>query len=420
MLAQCELDSGTLGDGFSLGGLHGEVLARDIRVADGHAVLGADVDVAQDDAGDGGFGEADDGSGGLAAGGRHILNRDVVEVGGEAGDGGRGHFACGEDLGVVLADDESVFDVLHLDVAEGDVADIGTAVAVGFDPNAIVGAGEMNALDEDVLRPAGDFAADGDAVAMQEGAIGDGDVAAGCIGAGRVGGAGLDRDVIVANVGVEVIDVDVRRGEGIETIRIGRMLRRKDLDVVDRDVVRVVGDDLPHGGVLDGDSVHEDVLAMVEDDEAGARVFRSHDAMILDAAGLLPPALAVPVDDAVAGDGEIGCVGGADEGLVAGGAEFGDGRIVSVIGGAEEGGTLVEMQVDVALEHDGGAEIGSGREQHRATALGFAGVDCCLNGVRVLGDTVGLGTIGANIAGGGGECADGCGCEKHGQGQANE
>ena len=87
MLAQCELDSGTLGDGFSLGGLHGEVLARDIRVADGHAVLGADVDVAQDDAGDGGFGEADDGSGGLAAGGRHILNRDAVEVGSEAGDG---------------------------------------------------------------------------------------------------------------------------------------------------------------------------------------------------------------------------------------------------------------------------------------------------------------------------------------------
>jgi len=78
------------------------------------------------------------------------------------------------------------------------------------------------------------------------------------------------------------------------------------------------------------------------------------------------------------------------------------------------------MQGDVALEDDGGAEIGSGREQHRASALRFTGVDRGLNGVSVLGDTIGPGTIGANVAGGGGECADGSGNEESGQAQANE
>lgn len=373
----------------------------------------------QEDSGDGGFGEADDGSGGLAAGGRDVLNRDVVEVGGEAGDRRRRYVAGGEDPGVVLADDQSVFDVLHIDVAEDDVTDIGTAVAVGFDANTVVGAVEVNSLDEDVLRTSGDLAADRDAVAVLEGAIKDGDVAAGGIGAGRIRGSGLDGNVVVAYIHEDVADGDVRGGEGIDAIGVDGAEGGKDLDVADRDVVRVVRDDLPHRRVLDGHAIHEDVLAVVEDDKAGTGVVRPHDAVILDGAGLEPPTVAVSVDDSLSGDGEIDCVGGADEGLIAGSAKLRDGRIVGVIGGAEEGCSFAEMQVDVALEHDGCAEIGSGGEQDSATSFGCAGVNCGLNRLGILGYAIGFGTVGADVAGGG-ERAGGSGNEESWQGQANE
>ena len=415
-LAQGEFGSGTLGDGFSLGGGDGEILRGDVGVANGQTTVGAEVDVAEGDTGDGSLRETDDGSGGLATGGRDVLNRDVVEVRGEAGDGGRGYLSGGEDLGVVLADDESVFDVLHVDVAEGDVADVGSAVAVGFDANAVVGSVEVNALSEDVLRSSGDFAADRDAVAVEEGAIGDGDVAAGFVGAGRIGGTGLDGDVVVADVHEDVADGDVGGGEGIDAVGIDGAEGGENLDVADDDVVRVVGDDLPHGRVLDGDSVHEDVLAVVEDDEAGTRVVRPHDAMILDGAGLQPPAFTVAIDDSLSSDGEIGGVGGADEGLVAGSAELGDFGIVGVIGGAEEGGSLVEMEIDVAFEDDGGADVGSGGEKDSASSFGCAGVNCGLNRVSILGNAVGFGTVGTDVAGGGGKGADGRG----GEGEAEE
>ena len=372
--------------------------------------------MAEGDTGDGGFGEADDGSSGLATGGGDVLNRDVVEVGGEPGDGSCGYLAGGKDLRVVLTDDDGIFNVLHIHVAEGDVADIGSAVAVGFDADAVVGTIEVDAFGEDVLSSAGDFTAYGDAVAVEEGAVGDGDVAAGLVGAGRIGGTGLDGDVVVAYVHEDVADGDVGGGEGIDAVGVDGAEGREDLDVADGDVVRVVGDDLPHGRVLEGDAVHEDVLAVVEDDEAGTGVVRPHDAVVLDGAGFEPPTFAVSVDGSFSGNGEIGGVGGADEGLVAGGAKLGDGGIVSVIGGAEEGGTFVEMEVDVALEDDGSADVGTSGEEDCASSFEFAGVNCGLNRVGILGDAIGLGAVRTDIAGGGGECGGGSG----GEGEAEE
>jgi len=61
-------------------------------------------------------------------------------------------------------------------------------------------------------------------------------------------------------------------------------------------------------------------------------MFRSHDAVILDGTGFQPPAFAIPVDDAIAGDGEIRRIGCADQGLLAGGAKLRDRRIVGMIG----------------------------------------------------------------------------------------
>ena len=50
-------------------------------------------------------------------------------------------------------------------------------------------------------------------------------------------------------------------------------------------------------------------------------------------------------------------------------------RIVGVIGRAEQRGAFVELQSDVALEHDGRAQIGARGEANGAAALGRAGVD---------------------------------------------
>lgn len=298
-------------------------------------MLGADVNIAEDHAGDGGFGEAVDGSGGGDASGGQVFDQDVVEVRGEAGDGCGGYIAGRSDFGVVLADDEGVLDVLHVDVAEDEVADVVAAVAVGFNADTVVGLVEVDALGGDVLGAADDFTTDGEAVAVEEGAVGDGDVAGGRVGAGGVGFAGLDGDVVVAYVGEDMVDLDVGGGEGIDGVGVGGVLRGEDFDVADGDVVGVVGNELPHGRVLDGDAFDEDVLTVVEDDEARAGVFAAYYAGVFEAAGLQPPALPCPVDDAFAGDGNVVGVSGADEGLEAGGAELGDGGIVGVVGGAE-------------------------------------------------------------------------------------
>ncbi len=116
-----------------------------------------------------------------------------------------------KNAGIVLANHERIFHVLHVDIAEDDVEDFVAAVAIGLDANAVVGAVEVDALGEDVARASGEFAADGESVAMEKGAVGDGDVTAGIVTAGRVDGARFYGDIVVAGVGIEMIDVDIRR-----------------------------------------------------------------------------------------------------------------------------------------------------------------------------------------------------------------
>src|SRR5208337_5396088 len=164
----------------------------------------------------------------------------------EARDGLRRHVSRGrQNARVVFADDDRVLYVFHIDVAEDQIADVVAAVAVGLDADAIVRALKMDALGDDVVRAAGDFAADGEAVAMQEGAVGDGDVAGRIIAARGVDGAGFDGDVVVAHVGVEMIDAHVGRGERIHGIGVWRAGRRQDADIAYEHIVAVVGNKLP-------------------------------------------------------------------------------------------------------------------------------------------------------------------------------
>lgn len=363
-----------------------------------HALFGLDVDVFEDDILDGGFGEADDDAGPAAVDGFNVFDGDVVEVGGEALDGFGGDFTFGQGLWVVLADEDGGFDVFHGDVLEDDVGDVGSAVAVGLDAYALVGAFEVDAFRADVLCASGDFGADGEAVAVEKFAIGDGDVFAGGVGAGGVDHAGLDGDVVVADVGVDVVDDDVGGAEGVDGVGVGGVRVGEDADVADDDVVGVVGDDLPVGGVLDGKVFDFEVFGVVEDDEAGAGIFAAEKTGVFCAADGVPPGFAVAVDGAAAGEGDVFGVGAGEEGAVAGGAELDLPGVVAVVGRAKEGGAFGDVEGDVALEVEGGGDEGAAGE-HNSSAAGFgAGIDGGLDGGCVLGDAVGLGAVGVGVA----------------------
>ena len=133
-----------------------------------------------------------------------------------------------------------------------------------------------------------------------------------------------------------------------------------------RHVVRVVRNDLPAGRVLDRDAFHADVLAVVEDDEARTKLDGPDYAGATRRPRLSPPALAVAVDGAFAGDRDLLGVRGADERLRSGRAELGLGRVVGMIRRAEQRCAFGDVESDVALEHDGAGEKGAAGELDRS------------------------------------------------------
>jgi hypothetical protein len=68
----------------------------------------------------------------------------------------------------------------------------------------------VNALGNDVARATGNLAADGEAVPVQKGAVGNCNVATGIIAPRRIDGPSFDGDVVVARVGIEMVDANVR------------------------------------------------------------------------------------------------------------------------------------------------------------------------------------------------------------------
>jgi len=141
-----------------------------------------------------------------------VLQNDIVKVGREPRDGLRRNISRGrQNARVVFADHNRVLYVPHIDVPKNQIADVVAAVAVGLDADAVVRALKMDALGDDVVSAAGDLTSNRKAVAVQERAIGDGDVAGRIIAARGVDGAGLDGDIVVASIGIEMIDAHIRR-----------------------------------------------------------------------------------------------------------------------------------------------------------------------------------------------------------------
>ena len=199
-----------------------------------------------------------------------------------------------------------------------------------------------------------------------------------------------------------MIDAHIGRGERIDGVGVRRWSRRQNAHVADEHVVAVIGNELPEGRVLDGDALDAHMLAVVEDNEARAGMRIAHNAGIAHAAHHFPPAFALAVDGAFAGDGHVLSIGGAHQPLRRGQAELDFRRIVVMIGRAEQRGAFVELQSDVAFEHDGRTQIGARSEANGAAALGRASVDGTLNGGGVLGGSVTLGAEVAGVAGFGG------------------
>ena len=115
--------------------------------------------------------------------------------------------------------------------------------------------------------------------------------------------------------------------------------------------------------------------------------------------------LALTVDRASAGDGDVLAALGIDEAaLVEAGRVFGapecglDFGIVGRVGRAEKHGVALDVQLDAALHGDEAAQIAPFRQRHAAAAASGAVVDGGLNRRRVHGRAVAHSAVGANVA----------------------
>ena len=104
------------------------------------------------------------------------------------------------------------------------------------------------------------------------------------------------------------------------------------------------------------------------------------------------PVLAVTVDNALAGDGNVLSTLGTERRLQTTGVqtlERGlDDRIQRLIGSKEDDGASLQVQLDVALEHDGTGMPHTLRHHQLTTALLAEGIDGLGKGLRVQRDTV--------------------------------
>src|ERR1700738_2342046 len=98
-----------------------------------------------------------------------------------------------------------------------------------------------------------------------------------------------------------MIDNDVARTERVDRVGVGR-LRRQDANVAKDKVIRVVRHDLPETGVLYGDTLHANVFGMVEDYSHRPRMVGTETPGVGNALDIVPPYLAVAVDDPFACD----------------------------------------------------------------------------------------------------------------------
>ena len=186
----------------------------------------------------------------------------------------------------------------------------------------------------------------------------------------------LDRHIVVAGVDSHVVDHNVLRAERVNAVRVVPLRQWcQHLHVAEGQVFRVVRHNLPHGRVLHRDILHQHMLHVVKDDQPWPGVaFRP----------VRPPALAAPVNDAPAADGDVLHAVRAQQALPALLVKLLNLGIVVVVGAALERRPGGDLQSDVALQHQRRAhKLRRSGQPHHAATLRRAVVNGLLDGHRI-------------------------------------
>ena len=156
--------------------------------------------------------------------------------------------------------------LLHLNIRKGEIAEEIAAIARGFDADGLVATVKRAVADQHMLDAAIGLAADGDAVAMQAGAIFDQDVLHGEAG---VADDGFDGDVVITLVEDAIADDDAIAGCRVDGIGVGGFGRRLDAHAVDEDILAADGGDMENRGVGECDTFDAQAFGVLDGDEAG-------------------------------------------------------------------------------------------------------------------------------------------------------
>ena len=139
----------------------------------------------------------------------------IDRLGRVVGGGCRSDAVGRSDRVVEVVENDRVADVGHRQVAELDILDQAADVAIGFEPDALIGAVECAVADEHIMHSALDQAANGHAVPDAKGAVRNGDIR-------RDIGAASNLDIVVSVADRAVMNQHVGRSQ-IHPVRIGAM-----------------------------------------------------------------------------------------------------------------------------------------------------------------------------------------------------
>ena len=169
--------------------------------------------------------------------------------------------------------------------------------------------------------------------------------------------AGLDSDVVVPAAQHAVLYQHVLARHGIDPVRVGTVGGRADVDPLDQDIGRVLGDEVEHGTVEKAYVADVNVLAVSDCQE-----IRGFDAAVLSSN--LPPFLATPIysSDPRSRDGEVIAVLEVEERFV---LRPRGGNI-----GSHDRALDEEFHVDALTpgNAEGPHEVGSLRDEHSVVA----------------------------------------------------
>src|SRR5580704_801329 len=101
-------------------------------------------------------------------------------------------------------------------------ADIIATVAVCFDANAIVRSAEMSVLNSNILHTSSDLASDRQSMSVSKVNVGNPYVFTRQVATRRIDSAGLDCNVVIANIRKQVINHHIATREWVDGIGVRR------------------------------------------------------------------------------------------------------------------------------------------------------------------------------------------------------